>query len=260
MPIKQTKLPCNSANRLLTILHKAHSIGQEHPELPIRDVFASAMQIKRTSTAFYAAWAKLFYLIEQLKKEILQIPEPKSGIYTKAIQEVVKNISLSDLSQSWEEVMEFKFTLNNPTWHGFQILELCALDLGNREIEITPDKLNKFQFDIEKLLQEIKTLNLNLTIKFFLEEHLNDLKEKIDYYQFYGSEGLKKSVENSLGALFLKNPEFEPTSESEQKILQQFLKLLKYILDILIPVNLQLPETVLNSLDLRILQHSESSI
>lgn len=259
MSMKQAKLPYNSANRLQAILKKAHAIGQERSELPIRDVFASAMQTKKNPTAFYAAWAKLFSLIDQLKKDILQLPEAKAYIYLKAIQELTKIISLSDFSISWEEISLFKFTLNNPDWHGFQILELCAIDLGNKETEIQLEQLRKFQFEIETFLQEVQNQELSLSIKFFLEEHLNIIKERIEDYQFLGSEGLRKSVEESLGALLLRNLEFEQTPKSEQKLLQHFLTLLKYILDCLIPVNLRLPQKVLDTLNLRVLQHSDAT-
>lgn len=258
--MKQSKLPYNSANRFLAILNKAHLIGKEHPELPVREVFASAMQTKRTPTAFYSAWSKLFYLIEQLKKDILQLPEVKSVIYIKAIQEIIKTISLVDLSRNWEGIDELNFTLNNPDWTGFHLLELCAIELGNKEMEITAEKLKNFQMKIETLFQEVHNSEMDLSVKFFLEEHLNEIKEKVENYHFYGSEGIKKSVQESLGALLFKNAEFAQIQESEQKLLQHFLKLLKYILDYLISVNLSLPEKVLDTLNLRIIQHSDTSV
>lgn len=183
--MKPAKLPYNSANRLLMILNKTHLFGQERPELPIRDIFASAMQTKRDISAFYCAWAKLFCLIDQLKKDITQLPEAKYHIYKKALEEIVKNISKTDLSRSWETMSHEHFFLNNPNSNGFHILELCALDLGNKETEISPEKLRFFQTQIEKFLQEIQNIK-SFNLKVFLEDQLLELKEKIRVLSIFG--------------------------------------------------------------------------
>lgn len=67
-------------------------------------------------------------------------------------------------------------------------------------------------------------------------------------------------MEQSLGSLLLKNSEFEQTLEAEKQLIQHFLKLLKYILETLMPVNLRLPDKVLDSFNLQALKQSDSSI
>lgn len=241
-----SQLPYNSATRLLTILSKAHSLGQERPELSAREIFASAMQAKREPSAFYESWSKLYTLIEQLKQDIQQLPEAKYEIYLRAIQELTRILSISDFSNPWDLSFPGNSTLTNPQWHGFQILELCALDLGEKEVDISPKQLTSCQAELDLLLQEILTSNLNPSGKVLLKEHIETIKEKLNHYHFYGSDGLKKAVESSLGSLLINGNEL--SQESDKTSIQNFLNFLKTLLSISTRIHQSLPERVVLAL------------
>ncbi|MDJ0508079.1 MAG: hypothetical protein QNJ64_02310 [Crocosphaera sp.] len=85
---------------------------------------------------------------------------------------------------------------------------------------------------IQSLLEKIIESELNQPLKILLREKLIEIRKVLEDYQFYGADGIKKIVEETLGALVINKNEI--AQEKDKKPVQDFLKLFKDFLDIAI--------------------------
>ncbi len=244
-------LPNNSAKRLLEILLKinyAQTLISSNANFltgspRFIDVFCKSLNIEENIEAepeiYYYHFTKLFILIESIENDIQKLPLLKTNLYIKTIQEIRKWISITNYYIAWYDVNEH---LKNPESLGFQMLDNCAIDLGEKEVSINQEQLNELKDNIQSLLEKIIESDISQPLKSLLREKLIELRKVVEDYQFYGADGIKKIAEESLGALIINHTEVE--SEKDKKPVQDFFKLLKDVLDIAIKTKQFLPEGI----------------
>ncbi len=240
-------LPNNSAKRLLEILLKINSAqtfissnGNFLTGSPrFIDVFCKALNIEADLEISSYHLIKLFMLIESIENDIQKLDILKTNLYIKTIQSIRKWLSIQNYNISWDELNE---NLKNPESLGFQMLYNCAIDLGEQEVIINQEQLNELKDNIQSLLEKIIESDISQPLKTLLREKLIELRKVVEDYQFYGADGIRKIAEETLGALMINQTEI--TQEKDKKPVQDFVKLLKDILDIAIKTKQFLPEGI----------------
>ncbi len=91
-------------------------------------------------------------------------------------------------------------------------------------------------------MEKIIESDISQPLKSLLREKLIELRKVVEDYQFYGADGIRKSIEESLGALMINSGEVK--AEQDKKPVQDFFKLLKDILDIATKTKQLLPEGI----------------
>ncbi|MGK7886654.1 MAG: hypothetical protein AB4057_18760 [Crocosphaera sp.] len=234
-------LPNNSAKRLLEILlsinhHLSNEKTSNHSSFYI---LSCIFDIEQTPNIVYSKLVKIFVLIENVENEIESLPKLKIELYFKILHQIKGWLSIENFNKSWPNSNE---NLRHSESLCFQMLYSCAIDLGEQEVIINQEQLNELKDQISSLLENIIESDLSQPLKSLLREKLIELRKVVEDYQFYGPDGIRKIAEESLGALMMNNSEVK--AEPDKKPLQEFLKLLKDILDIATKTKQLLPEGI----------------
>ena len=132
--------------------------------------------------------------------------------------------------------------LNQINTHIIRDLENCADSLSDlvdvRVIE--KDELVQLISDIDELYRNINSSNINRELKFLLVKKLAILKEVIENYQFQGSDGIKREIENIYGSIICNVDKIK--NEEEKKIVKIVLDQLGKIIIIASAAKNLLPE------------------
>lgn len=190
----------NSAGRLVYFLKKAIEIGNKNRDRLYISSVCEAIGLQDNPTNRTESLSNLFYLIHQLEKDISLLSPTRIRNHQQTIAEVKNSIS-TGFTNKYSAIIQ----LNNTNSHAIRDLENCADSLSElvdlRVIE--EEELAKLSDDINSLYQTINSSNIGKDLKFILLKKLTALKEAIENYQFQGSNGIEREVENTIGSIFL---------------------------------------------------------
>ncbi len=84
-------------------------------------------------------------------------------------------------------------------------LKFCSifLDKKNKYNNLDEENLKEISSIIDEVIEEVIQYEFNETLKIFIMEKLNCIKEAIDDYKNYGIDKLKESIGDGLGSLIL---------------------------------------------------------
>ena len=132
--------------------------------------------------------------------------------------------------------------LNKINSHIIRDLENCAdslNDLVDLKV-IEEEEPVKLVDDIDGLYQTIYSSNIGKDLKFILLKKLTALKEVIENYQFQGSDGIKREVENVIGSIVLNKDKVN--NDDEANLVKKVFELLCKIITTASAVKNILPE------------------
>lgn len=192
----------NSAGRLVYLLKKTIEIGHKNGSLAYISVVCEALGLPTTAVNHSESLSNIFYLIHQVEKDLSLLTPTKIRNHKQTITEL-KNIVACGFMGLYGAIEH----LNNVDSHIIRDLENCADSLSELvELEvIEEEELTKIIDDIDALYQTINASNINKDLRFLLLKKLSSLKEVIENYQFQGSDGIKREVENFIGSIALNN-------------------------------------------------------
>jgi hypothetical protein len=150
----------------------------------------------------YRAWAKLLTLIDSTEFAVQALPPRKQEIYIKALSELRRHLAIPTWSTRWLDVCG---SLCDPQWTIAESIELCSFDLTGQETLIEGLQLEQLRKTVEDLLKEISSAQLPSELRVFLLEKLREIQKAIDDYSFYGSAGLRKTLESIIGAAYFQD-------------------------------------------------------
>jgi hypothetical protein len=215
----------NSAGRLVCLLKKAIVTGQKNIQQQYISAVCEALELPINPVNHSESLSNLFYLIHQIEKDLALLTPTKIKNHKRTITEL-KNIIASGFMGQYQAIAY----LNNSDSHIIRDLENCADSLSELvELEvIEEEELTKIINDIDGLYQIINTSNINKDLKFLLLKKLSSLKEVIENYQFQGSDGIKREVENFIGSMTLNKEKVTNKEEANfvKKTFDLFCKVL----------------------------------
>jgi hypothetical protein len=215
----------NSAGRLVYLLRKTIIVGQKNADQAYICAVCEALGLSTTHVNQSESLSSLFTLIHQVQQDLHLLTSTKIKNHKKTIAEL-KNIVAGGFTGQYGVIEH----LNNIDSHIIRDLENCADSLSElvKLKVIEEEELKKLIDDIDALYQTISASNISKDLKFLLLKKLSSLKEVIENYQFQGSDGIKKEVENFIGSITLNKKKVTNKEEADlvRKTFDLFCKVL----------------------------------
>lgn len=215
----------NSAGRLVNFLQKARSISLANRNTGFISVVGKV--IKTPSDDYHAleTVSVVFTMIRELEFDIKKLPPIKQKNYAIKIRRLKQVISQTAISGRYSSQAD----LTNPESDIFTTLGNCAYDLGliSEERVIESEELKKLQEEFRSLYDKIDNSKINIELKFVLLKQINTLLEKIENYQFLGSEAIKKESGAIFGSIFFNQEKINKPEEINivKELLEMVFKL-----------------------------------
>lgn len=176
---------------------------------------------------FYA-FTQLKGLIDDTDLAIEQLEGYKYKRYQKTIERIKIAFQDVDYELKLQDILKY---LNDDT---LLSLKHCAEELSGTEIYIDRDALKELQDEVNSLVEKVmESDSLGKEIRSFLYEKLQDIDKAIRDYRFYGSAGIRRAFESSLGAALINQEQIQ--EQKENKLVKEFFKVLVKIDSVLSP-------------------------
>jgi hypothetical protein len=216
----------NSAGRLHALLCQLSKVD---PLQPTSSSIFQALNVEDWPS-FYKLLAKILILIEETEFNIQSLEPRKQDIYIKFLAEIRAHLSICDWNQQWANIA---IPFHNSESSLMCSLELCAFDLERKDNSIDDQNLAQLRKSVEDLLHDISlSTEVSPELKLFLLEKLREVRRAIDDYVFYGSQGLRKTLESILGASSLQGDEIKDLQNSTIKKFWDIIKNMSTILSV----------------------------
>jgi hypothetical protein len=211
----------NPAGRLHALLAQLSQVDQGQGQ-PAASVFFQAMNVTDWPD-FYRVLAKILTLIEETEFKIQSLGPRKEGIYRKSLVEIRAHLCVTDWCQAWANIA---IPFHDPESSLLNSLALCALDLAGKDNLIDSHDLDNLRKSVDDLIQDILSAEeLPPELKFFLLEKLREIQRAIDNYTFFGSEGLRKTIESIFGATYISQD--QEIRDGKSPMIKQFWEIIK---------------------------------
>lgn len=216
----------NPAGRLYDILNR---IKQSNSDWTVISALPGILSVDPNDAIGVSyALTHLKGLIDDTDLAIEQLEGYKYKRYQKMIERI--KTAFQDFSYQTPLRDTFKY-LNDET---LLSLKSCAQELSGTESHIDRDALKALQDEVGLLLEKvIESDDLGKEIRNFLYEKLQDIDKAIRDYRFYGSAGIRRAFESSLGAALINQEQIQ--EQKENKLVKEFFKVLVKIDSVLSP-------------------------
>jgi hypothetical protein len=214
----------NPAGRLYEILDEARKRGDQ---LHTRQVWGSVLHVNPANNSeLLPAPARLMMLVKEARQSVQELEEINHELYLKPFEQIERAFQHVNLEESWQR---FKSQLDDPT---MVALAFCADTLSREggEIQIDSEKLQKFQEEVNSLLEDIIQSDINQELKDFIIRGLEEIRRAIFEYRLGGSEGLRKALEMNLGGMFFNAEEIQ--KEKRKKVVSRYLEVINTLLNL----------------------------
>jgi hypothetical protein len=227
----------NSAGRLVCLLKETIVMGQKNATQTYISSVCQALGLSNTAVNHSESLSNLFTLIHQVEQDLHLLTSTKIKNHKQTITEL-KDIVARGFMGQYNLIEQ----LNNVDSHIIRDLENCADSLSELvELKaIEEEELKKLIDEIDALYQTINTSDISKDLKFLLLKKLSSLREVIENYQFQGSDGIKREVENFMGSTFLNKDKV--TNKQEADLVKETFNLFCKVLSAASAVKNLLPE------------------
>jgi hypothetical protein len=236
-PMSQSSTPIDNPARrlhvLLSQLSKADRSQSAFFSLP------QALNIEDWPS-FYKLLGKILMLIEETEFKILSLDPRIQDAYSKTLAEIREHLSIIDWNQPWGNMaIPFHDSQKSSLLRN---LEICAFALEGKDKLIDSQDLAQLRKSVEDLLQDIlSSTELSPELKFLLLEKLREIQRAIDNYTFFGSEGLRKTIESVIGAASIFGAESisqdQEIRDEENPLIKKFWEITRNTVSILSLIN-----------------------
>ena len=192
----------SSAKRLygtLILLQKSAKEGSELLKVTIGKAFGIS---EKDTTRLLAIYLEMIKLVQQTKLDIEKISdEVDKELYIEPLERLETAFSSNSLVHQWANFSQYL----DPTT--MKSLQFCADILSRRMGEklVSDEELETLRKDVDELFELIVDSDLDLLLKNFLLERLEQIRHALLYYRLNGSKGLKDALEKIVGAGFVFN-------------------------------------------------------
>lgn len=212
---------CNTAGRLyeiLTEMKKLHNpLGKK---LTIKESLVTVFNLNdKENSEVYYKMAEIMELIRNVKDEIKLLELEEESEFIGPINKIAEVFSGVSLDSSLELLFKENFGYN------LQSLKFCAITLKRerRDIEIDQEELNTVYKQFEALRKQVIETELPKQLRVLILKNIDEIMKSINDFKVKGLEGLKRTVESSVGSLIL-NRETVSGSRDGASIVEKILK------------------------------------
>lgn len=218
----------NPAGRLYDILSRAKQSNSL--ESTVINVLSGILSVDpRDVIGVSYTFTQLKGLINDTDLAIEQLEGYKYKRYQKMIERIKVAFQDVDFELKLKDILKY---LNDET---LLSLKFCAEDLSGTETHIDKDTLKELQDEVKSLLEKvIESNNLGKELRTFLYEKLQDIDKAIRDHRFYGSAGIRRAFESSIGAALINQEQIQ--EQQDNKIVKEFFKVLSKIDSLLSPI------------------------
>ncbi|MEL6440009.1 MAG: hypothetical protein AAFQ80_12235 [Cyanobacteria bacterium J06621_8] len=229
----------NSAGRLVFLLKKAIENGSKTKDKLYISAICEALGLTNNPTNRAESFSKLFYLIHQLEIDLSLLSPTKIKNHKETITQLKQIISCGFTNK-------FATTqhLNNDKSYIIRDLENCADSLSDViDLKVVEEEeLVKLVGEIDGLYQTINSSDIGKDLKFLLLKKLTALKEVLENYQFQGSDGIKREIENIMGSIAINNDKVR--TDEEKGLVMKVFELLRTLITTASAAKNLLPENI----------------
>lgn len=227
----------NPAGRLYQILSEVTKQRNDHESM--QTVWARIFGLEESNAEeIFRAYVELLRLLKTAREAVEQLPDIDPNLYVKPFERLERAFTVSSITTN---LGSFKRHLTEGT---MTALQFCAHALGkvSDEPEVSQATLRKLREQVEALISEVLSTELQYEIRVFLVERLEEIRRAIIYYRINGTRGLRKALETTIGASYLlvhsgRSIEFEDEKkrESWKRIGKAFANVVMEIAKIVAP-------------------------
>jgi hypothetical protein len=200
----------NPAGRLYNLFEKGKKPSYKKDR--VREVWTDLLYVpKNDNSILLGRIGRVMALPPLIEKKIRQEEDIDHSVYLRWLPKVSNAFKLLNLEAPWHNFIE---PIDQMTLYG---LEICSEQLSRKqpELEIKTGDIEKIKNEVEKLLQEIISSDIEKNLKDFLLNHIGKIKNAIEEYEFEGVVPLQKAFESTIGAISL-HPEIHEKIKSSK--------------------------------------------
>ncbi|MCQ4696252.1 hypothetical protein NE452_01845 [Paeniclostridium sordellii] len=173
------------------------------------EAFAEVFDIdSKDNVQIFLCYSNLFRLCDE-SISLIDKYYPNKPSLKKHIENTMKALSKIEFN-GYNGMNNFNSYLTSDTLTGLETISLIA---QCTEKTLSDDKLSELSKDINSMLDDILKSNMNESLKCILSDRLIDILKILKNYEIYGSEKVVKSIESSIGAIYLNQPNIKNDSE-----------------------------------------------
>lgn len=193
----------NSVGRLYNIIKKLKEVGGANAE----DSFCKVFSLERgDKVSIFNCYAELYKLCSLGINEIEQLNPKNVHKFKRTLNNVIEGLSKVYFN-AMENVLNNGMDKFNDYFSDKLMIELeyCADYLSENSDEgiIEDDKIQQLIKEINDMIKDIMDSRLDDELEKLLVYQLNNIRESLLKYKFYGSKGIETSIETTLGSLIL---------------------------------------------------------
>jgi len=229
----------NPAARLYLLLD---AVRKKNKQIALQHAWAEVLGFNQGDLETYVLrMAEIVQLTEEIKSLIAK-EEVDQSLYFKPFIKIQRLFSLA-AGNTVEQALPF---LDDGTMTG---LEHCAELLARKfpEKEIEAETLKTVEAEVDALKERIIASTLDNALKMVILDSILDIQKAIGNYRIYGSRGVEKTIQNTMGAMqyfYLsgnQNVTLQVQAENDKKAIADYIDLLEKLLSIFTNLQLQLP-------------------
>lgn len=229
----------NPAARLYLLLD---AVRRQNQQTALQHAWAGVLGFNRDDLETYVVrLAEIVQLTEEIKALIAK-EDVDQSLYFKPFIKIQRLFSLA----AGNTVEHALAHLDEGTMTG---LEHCAELLARKfpEKEVEPETLKVVEAEVDALKERILASTLDNALKTVILDSILDIHKAIGNYRIYGSRGVEKTIQNTMGAMqyfYLsgnQNITIQAQTENDKKAIVDYIDLLEKLLSIFTNLQLQLP-------------------
>ncbi|WP_144634155.1 hypothetical protein [Priestia megaterium] len=220
----------NPAAKLYSLLENAQRMGNTR----CRTVWANTFDIDESDTSAllskYNSLLELYFSTKKLIKENARLDNDKNNSYINAIGQALGLFSLSGNTGQFSSLLTPEVML---ALH--YISENISLVYDLPDSVANEDEMKEILADIETLISNITDSQLPPDVKQILVKNLFMIKESLHSYFITGIEGVKESLERTIGSVIMNGPVLAPEAGNEN--VKSFYKVMIKLNEIISTIN-----------------------
>lgn len=189
----------NVIGRLCNLMIEIKEYKSNNPSEVIGKIF----QVEPTDkAAVLESYAQLFYMATEGKNRIKQIDMKSHDIYLNALNSAIEALSKINFNNETIGMDTFKKYFDREK---LIPLEFCAdlLENNSNGRDLNDKEVQSLLEEVSELINQVLEMEINKDLKYICINNLKNIHDAIIKYDLFGSDGLIKNIESSLGSLIL---------------------------------------------------------
>lgn len=199
-------------------IHRIRILVNEIINVNNQGNFTALSVVNRAKVDHFDLARLYFQMIEQILARDLE----NSDIFYKKLSPILNLLSHWDSLANMEgdQIIDEYFT--DSFLDDLNIL-VMVFENENIELDIPNDSIPDFNLQIFELIKDCLDIDIDPDTKKFIIDHLKAIQNTLENLHIYGPEGLERTINENLGALFIKYYTTEKSEDSEKIFTRLFM-------------------------------------